>query len=187
MKNLGVKGIGRVLPLHPLGARMRRGVGGPGRGVGDPGRGTGGPAHGTRRAAAVLAAIHALRRTFTEFQRQLAAASGDAVSGADAFALQFIAHAGDTTPGDIAAFTGLTSGSVTTLLDRLEAAGFVTRSRSTKDRRVVTVQLVPGARQRVMAMMLEAHQGVGRMFDGWKVGEVEQLVALLERMRPPSA
>ncbi|MEK6986212.1 MAG: MarR family transcriptional regulator [Candidatus Thermoplasmatota archaeon] len=139
--------------------------------------------HGTRREAAVLAAIHALRRSFTEFQRQLAAASGESVSTTDAFALQFMAHAGDTTPRDIVAFTGLTSGSVSIMLDRLEAAGFVTRKRNSKDRRVVTVQLVPGARQRLIGIMLEAHKGVGKVFNDWKLQEIEQLVGLLERMR----
>ena len=131
----------------------------------------------------MLAAIHAFRRTFTEFQRQLAAASGESVSTTDALALQFMAHAGDTTPRDIASFTGLTSGSVSIMLDRLEAAGFVTRKRDSKDRRVVTVKLVPGARQRLIGIMLEAHKEVGKMFDRWKVEEIEQLVGLLERMR----
>ncbi len=131
----------------------------------------------------MLAAIHALRRSFTEFQRQLAAASGESVSTTDAFALQFMAHAGDTTPRDIVAFTGLTSGSVSIMLDRLEAAGFVTRKRNSKDRRVVTVQLVPGARQRLIGIMLEAHKGVGKVFNDWKLQEIEQLVGLLERMR----
>jgi DNA-binding MarR family transcriptional regulator len=173
VKTLGIKRTGTVLVSKAHSFAMKHGGGHAGR--------------TNRREAAVLAAIHAMRRTLTEFQRHLAAASGDSISTLDAMALQFMAHAGDTTPRHITAFTGLTSGSVSIMLDRLETAGFVTRKRASKDRRVVTVQLVPGARQRLMGIMLEAHKSVGMMFDGWKVQEIEQLVALLERMRASPA
>ena len=135
-----------------------------------------------RREAAMVSAIHAFRRTLTEFHRRIGAASGDMISMADVFALQFMAHTGDTTPGDLAKFTGLTSGSVSTMLDRLEAAGYVTRKKGAKDRRVVVVQLKPGARQKLVATMLQAHQDVGRMFNGWSAADIEALVALLERL-----
>lgn len=49
------------------------------------------------------------------------------------------------TPGEVAAHTGLTSGSVTALLDRLEAGGFVERRRSIADRRSVEIGM-PAAR-----------------------------------------
>ncbi len=136
-----------------------------------------------RREAAILTAVQAFRRTFTEFNRRLAAASENDLSMADTLALHFIAHAGTVTPGDIAKFTGLTSGSVTSMLDRLEASGYVQRSRNSADRRVVAVGLRAGARQRIVSAMLRAHQDVGAMFDGWNTSEVEDLVALLERLK----
>jgi DNA-binding MarR family transcriptional regulator len=135
-----------------------------------------------RRQAAVLMAIHAFRRTLTEFQRRLGTAMKGEVSMADVFVLQYLAHAGDATPSMIASFTGLTSGSVSTMLDRLEAAGYVARKRGAKDRRQVLVQLVPGARQELMASMLQAHHEVGQMFDGWSTADIEALVGLLERI-----
>lgn len=52
-------------------------------------------------------------------------------------------EAGPTTPSHVAAHTGLTSGSVTALLDRLEGAGFVERCRSIEDRRSVAVAIPP--------------------------------------------
>jgi DNA-binding MarR family transcriptional regulator len=129
-----------------------------------------------------MAAIHALRRTFTDFNRRIAAASGASVSMADVLALQFVAHAENATPGGIGSFTGLTSGSVTTMLDRLEQAGFVKRERASADRRSVVVRMVPGARQKLASLMIEAHIEVGKMFDGWEAADVESLVALLERL-----
>jgi DNA-binding MarR family transcriptional regulator len=43
-------------------------------------------------------------------------------------------------PGELAAAAGLTTGGVTTAIDRLERTGYATRVRDTKDRRRVTVQ-----------------------------------------------
>lgn len=50
-------------------------------------------------------------------------------------------RSGPATAGEVAAGTGLTSGSVTALLDRLEAGGHIERHRSTADRRSVEIAM----------------------------------------------
>lgn len=50
---------------------------------------------------------------------------------------------GPVTAGTIAEHTGLTTGAVTGLVDRLEKAGYAKRSRDPHDRRKVLVELVP--------------------------------------------
>ncbi|MFF4250825.1 MarR family winged helix-turn-helix transcriptional regulator [Streptomyces sp. NPDC001663] len=50
---------------------------------------------------------------------------------------------GPVTTGRIAALTGLTTGSATRLVDRLEKAGYVVRERDAADRRKVLVATVP--------------------------------------------
>jgi len=50
-----------------------------------------------------------------------------------------IQEIGPTTPGVLAARLGLTAGSVTTMLDRLERMDFVTRTRDPDDRRKVVI------------------------------------------------
>ncbi|GAB7104227.1 MarR family winged helix-turn-helix transcriptional regulator [Streptomyces phaeofaciens] len=45
-----------------------------------------------------------------------------------------------TTPGDIARVTDLTTGAVTGVVDRLEAAGYVSRERDPHDRRKVVIK-----------------------------------------------
>ena len=47
------------------------------------------------------------------------------------------------TPGQLIEHTGLTGAAVTALVDRLVAAGYVTRERDDEDRRRVTVRAVP--------------------------------------------
>ncbi len=49
--------------------------------------------------------------------------------------------------GELARATGLTPGALTTLLDRLERAGFARRVRDAADRRRVLVQLTPKAQR----------------------------------------
>ena len=59
------------------------------------------------------------------------------------------------TAGQLADLTGLTTGAVTGVVDRLEGAGFVRRERDPVDRRRVIVRLVP-----------ESMARIGPMFDG---------------------
>jgi predicted ArsR family transcriptional regulator len=53
---------------------------------------------------------------------------------------------GPVTAGTIGEHTGLTTGAVTGLMDRLEKAGYVRRERDPHDRRKVLVQLLPNER-----------------------------------------
>lgn len=50
---------------------------------------------------------------------------------------------GPVTAGTIGEHTGLTTGAVTGLMDRLEKAGYVRRARDPHDRRKVVVELLP--------------------------------------------
>src|SRR6476619_4044898 len=58
--------------------------------------------------------------------------------------LNIVALTGPMTAGELARATGLTTASITGVLDRLEEGGFVRRERDPKDRRRVSVKLNPG-------------------------------------------
>ena len=58
--------------------------------------------------------------------------------------LNIVALTGPMTAGGLARATGLTTASITGVLDRLEDGGFVRRERDPKDRRRVIVTLNPG-------------------------------------------
>ena len=58
--------------------------------------------------------------------------------------LNIVALTGPMTAGDLAKATGLTTASITGVLDRLEEGGFVQRERDPKDRRRVIVNVKAG-------------------------------------------
>ena len=59
--------------------------------------------------------------------------------------LDLIYLRGQASAGELARATGLTSGAVTALIDRLERAGYVERTDDPTDRRRREVRILPGA------------------------------------------
>jgi DNA-binding MarR family transcriptional regulator len=66
------------------------------------------------------------------------------VNATDLNCLNIVALTGPMTAGELARQTGLTTASITGVIDRLEEGGFVRRERDPKDRRRVIVNLNPG-------------------------------------------
>jgi DNA-binding MarR family transcriptional regulator len=77
-------------------------------------------------------------------------------------ALDLLERLGPLTAGDLAQHTGLVPASVSGLIDRLEAKGFVRRIKGTTDRRRVVVEI-----------NYERIAGFGRLFDGLVAGLTE--------------
>ncbi|GAA2453154.1 MarR family winged helix-turn-helix transcriptional regulator [Agromyces soli] len=99
------------------------------------------------RAGAIAEHAEAMRDFMAHavlFQDAVARSAG--LNGTDLQALGLLLSDGPATPGELAQRTGLTAGgAITTMLDRLERGGFVTRSRDAADRRRVLVSAVPEA------------------------------------------
>jgi DNA-binding MarR family transcriptional regulator len=70
-----------------------------------------------------------------------AAADRIGINATDLNCLNILSFSGELTAGELARATGLTTASITGVVDRLEKAGFVRRVRDTKDRRRVVVHL----------------------------------------------
>lgn len=71
------------------------------------------------------------------------------LGASDAQVLSLVTLNGAMTPGQIARLTGLSTGSVTALLDRLERGTYIRRMRDTNDRRRVLVAPAPEGQQRL--------------------------------------
>jgi DNA-binding MarR family transcriptional regulator len=71
-----------------------------------------------------------------------AAADRIGINATDLNCLNLLSFSGQMTAGQLAKATGLTTASITAVIDRLEEAGFVQRERDAADRRRVVVKLV---------------------------------------------
>src|SRR5271154_5883958 len=86
--------------------------------------------------------------------------------------LEFIARDGPLTAGRLAEESGLTTGAVTFILDRLEAAGMVRRRRDTEDRRRVWVEIVPEARERLAGLQQPIAEAMRQVAQRFKADEL---------------
>ena len=64
------------------------------------------------------------------------------LNATDHKALDLLSRAGALTAGELADLTGLTTGAITGVVDRLEQAGYVRRARDPRDRRKVVIEPV---------------------------------------------
>ena len=99
---------------------------------------------------------------------------------------------GPSTPGELARFTGLTTGGVTVMLDRLEKGGYLTREPNPRDRRSVLVHLNPTKAKKLQAFYGEINQRMDALLDETPERELRSVVNLLSKMNasrveePPS-
>jgi DNA-binding MarR family transcriptional regulator len=100
------------------------------------------------------------------------------VHRSDLRCLNLLEH-GPLTPGEIAARTGLSTGAVTALLDRLERAGFAERRRSETDRRSVLIAIPAEAWPRIAALYREVGGAVMARFAAEPPAEVARSAAAL--------
>ena len=99
----------------------------------------------------------------------------------DSKTLDLLSRLGPLTPGDLVAHTGLTSPSVTALIDRLEARGMVRRRRDDGDRRRVIVELVPEGIAEIAAAYDRFGASLDALWAGYPVAELETIRGFLER------
>jgi DNA-binding MarR family transcriptional regulator len=126
----------------------------------------------------------AVRRAGSVMQL-LGAASAEriGINVTDLNCLNILALGGRMTAGDLARSTGLTTASITGVLDRLEEAGFVRRERDPDDRRRVIVRLdtVRGMRDvaPVFAPVVAAWRAVAAQYTD---GELRLLLAFQNQL-----
>ena len=87
-----------------------------------------------------------------------------------------------STAADLARTSMTDTGAMTRMLDRLEEKGFVQRSRSSTDRRIVEVSLTDKGRQIADRMREVAVETLNHHLRGFTLDEVEQFKTFLRRM-----
>jgi DNA-binding MarR family transcriptional regulator len=96
-------------------------------------------------------------------------------SHSESVALRELESSGSLTPGDIAARTGLTSSSVTNLIDRLERTGHARRRAHPGDRRSVLVDLTESG----SAALAWSRSALVHAYDGIAADDLPKTMASL--------
>ncbi len=89
-----------------------------------------------------------------------------------------LAESGVSTPGRLAELTGLSSGAITGVLDRLERAGFIAREADPDDRRRIFVKLTPQLMPNLQRLFAPLVQGMARGCEQSTAAELQLILHL---------
>ena len=101
----------------------------------------------------------------------------------DTRVIDLVERAGRMTAGEIATAARLTSGAVTAVIDRLEAAGLARRVRDMVDRRRVLVEITPALTELMQPIFSPLIEEGYRQMAGYDDDDFETIVTFLERTR----
>jgi DNA-binding MarR family transcriptional regulator len=112
-----------------------------------------------------------------------AAAARLGISRSDFRCLDILSRGRALTPGQLASETGLSTGAITALLDRLERAGYIARQRDRHDRR--SVLIVPSERstREVWPIFRGVTRAATRILSRFSLGELESIARFLDENR----
>lgn len=94
---------------------------------------------------------------------------------------------GPSTPGELARSTGLTTGGVTVMLDRLEKGGYLKREPNPRDRRSVLVHLNPTKVKKMQVFYGEINRRMAALLDETPERELRSFANLLSKMNESRA
>ncbi len=94
---------------------------------------------------------------------------------------------GACSPGQISEATGLTSGSTTALIDRLEKAGYVMREPDKTDRRRQVVRIIPKAIEPIKAVYLPMQAAMFKLWSEYSAADLETIADFLTKSTELSA
>jgi DNA-binding MarR family transcriptional regulator len=133
------------------------------------------------RAKARLALLkeleEAMRRTSAQgvmYGQTVADLAG--VSGSDLDCMDFLNLEGRMTAGRLAELTGLTTGAITGVVDRLEKAGFVCRERDENDRRKVFITTVAQNTARIGRLYVPMQEAMHKLWGTYSDAELQLLL-----------
>ena len=132
------------------------------------------------RATLMQELEHAVRKSSAIgviFGQTVADAVG--VSSSDLECLDFLNIEGRVTAGRLAELTGLTTGAITGVVDRMEKAGLVRRERDAEDRRKVYVAIVPEALGKIARYYEPLQKAVTKDWEGYTDAELKLLLRFM--------
>jgi DNA-binding MarR family transcriptional regulator len=132
----------------------------------------------TKTRAALLQELEeAMRRSSAQgamFAKTVADRAG--ISASDMDCMDFLNLEGRMTAGRLAELTGLTTGAITGVVDRLEKAGYVRRERDESDRRKVFIAVVPETAARIGRLYVPMQQSMQKVWSRYSEEELRLLL-----------
>lgn len=133
----------------------------------------------------IMEGLRAFGSNYTDFTRRFAASLG--VHSTDAVALMEIFYAEDIdaplSPARLSERISLTSGATTALLNRLEEAGYIVRSREHTDRRIVTLHSGPNIGTPARAFFQPLTDHMNAMCTQYPTELLQEFEAFLNHLR----
>lgn len=96
-------------------------------------------------------------------------------------ALDLIAKTNEMTAGQLAEMTGLTTGAITGVIDRLEKKEFVRRAFDANDRRRIIIQFVPEAAEKIYSVFAPIQKQTKTLLEKYTEDELILLRDFLSR------
>ncbi len=125
----------------------------------------------------------ALRRSIVSavlFNQQVASRLG--ISAGENQFLHLLELYGPLSPGQLATFTGLSSGTVTGVLDRLEQGGFVRRDHDLTDRRKIVITAEADRMADIAPMFAGQAHNLTEILGGYQPSELTTIAGFLSRL-----
>jgi DNA-binding MarR family transcriptional regulator len=128
----------------------------------------------------LVAEVRRAQAATARFDRAVADVAG--LNLTDMGCLDILGQEGPLTAGQLAERTGLSSGAMTTAIDRLESAGFARRTRDARDRRRVVVELTEKVNS--LNQYYDEHVELGvRLYDRYTSEQIRLLLGFVRQGR----
>lgn len=134
------------------------------------------------RAALMQELEFALRKSSAQgtiFAQAVAERAG--VSSSDMDCMDFLNVEGRMTAGRLAELTGLTTGAITGVVDRMEKAGLVRRERDSEDRRKVFIAPVPERAMEIGRFYEPMQRAMHKLWDTYTDAELRLLLRFADQ------
>ncbi len=99
----------------------------------------------------------------------------------DSQCLSLLGIKGISRPTELARYTGLTPGSTTAMLDRLEKAGFITRKPNLSDRRGTLIEINRESAKNTMPLVAGVQEAHRKLIESYSSKELEIIADFLTR------
>jgi DNA-binding MarR family transcriptional regulator len=115
----------------------------------------------------------------TLFRNVIASSLGLNVTDMECLGLLF--HKGIATPTELANHTGLSTGSTTAMLDRLEKAKLITRKPNPNDRRGLLISVNKDGSKKVAPLFMGARNAQDKLVASYTVNDLEKLIDFFKK------